>query len=144
MGSDLSPRDEQFILGLTEQILHLFSYREELEKYIRNRMMTVAPNLCQVVGEIVAAKLIARAGSLVNLAKCSGSTLQIIGSEKALFKALKSKGNTPKFGIIFQTKILQSSEGKSKGKMARAVASKAALCVRYDVLGGKGSDFGQS
>lgn len=37
--------------------------------------MSVAPNLSTVVGEIIAAKLIAKSGSLVNLAKCSASTI---------------------------------------------------------------------
>lgn len=64
-------------------------------------MMVVAPNLSTVVGEIIAAKLIAKAGSLVNLAKCSASTVQIMGAEKALFKAMKSKKKTPKYGIIY-------------------------------------------
>lgn len=38
-------------------------------------MMTVAPNLSILVGEVIAAKLIARAGSLINLAKFSASTI---------------------------------------------------------------------
>jgi nucleolar protein 56 len=35
-------------------------------------------------------------GSLTNLAKYPASTVQILGAEKALFRALKTKGNTPK------------------------------------------------
>lgn len=64
-------------------------------------MMSVAPNLSTLVGELIAAKLIAKAGSLVNLAKMSASTIQIIGAEKALFKAMRSKKATPKYGIIY-------------------------------------------
>lgn len=97
-------------------------------------MNTVAPNLSAVVGEVIAAKLIAKAGSLINLAKCSASTIQIMGAEKALFKAMKTKGKTPKYGIIYQTKIVANANGRAKGKMSRALAAKSALCIRYDAL----------
>jgi nucleolar protein 58 len=134
MGTDISESDQQFILGLADQILELDDYRSNLEEYLKNRMMNVAPNLSTLVGEIIAAKLIAKAGSLVNLAKFSASTIQIMGAEKALFKAMKTKKQTPKYGIIYQTKILSNANGRAKGKMARALASKSALCVRYDAL----------
>ena len=53
--------------------------------------MAIAPNLTVLVGELVGARLIAHAGSLVNLAKAPASTVQILGAEKALFRALKTK-----------------------------------------------------
>lgn len=96
--------------------------------------MSVAPNLSMVVGEIIAAKLIAKSGSLINLAKCSASTIQIMGAEKALFKAMRSKKKTPKYGIIYQTKIVSNANGRAKGKISRALAAKSALCVRFDAL----------
>lgn len=106
--------------------------------------MSVAPNLSTVVGEIIAAKLIAKSGSLVNLAKCSASTIQIMGAEKALFKAMRSKKKTPKYGIIYQTKIVSNANGRAKGKISRALAAKSALCVRYDALNEQeSSDLGQ-
>ena len=43
------------------------------------------------MGELVGARLIAHAGSLLNLAKQPASTVQILGAEKALFRALKTK-----------------------------------------------------
>lgn len=75
MGTDITEEDLGFILGLVNQIQELFDYREKLEEYLKNRMNTVAPNLSAVVGEVIAAKLIAKAGSLINLAKCSASTI---------------------------------------------------------------------
>lgn len=134
MGTDISANDESFILGLADQVLELNEYRDSLEAYLVNRMAAVAPNLSALVGEMIAAKLIAKAGSLVNLAKHSASTLQIIGAEKALFKAMKAKKNTPKYGIIYQTKIVANANGKAKGKIARALAAKSSLCVRLDAL----------
>lgn len=42
-------------------------------------MMAIAPNLTVLVGDTVGARLIAHAGSLVNLAKHPASTVQILG-----------------------------------------------------------------
>ena len=55
-------------------------------EYLKNRMMAIAPNLTVLVGELVGARLIAHAGTLMNLAKHPASTVQILGAEKALFK----------------------------------------------------------
>jgi nucleolar protein 58 len=134
MGTDITEQDEEFILGLAAQVLELDGSRTKLGEYISNRMMTVAPNLSALVGEMIAAKLISKAGSLLNLAKNSASTLQILGAEKALFKAMRSKKRTPKYGIIYQTKMVGSATGRVKGKISRALAAKSALCVRFDAL----------
>jgi len=81
--------------------VELSNYRETLTEYLNNRMSAIAPNLTQLVGELVGAKLISHAGSLMNLAKHPASTIQILGAEKALFKAMRTKHNTPKYGLIF-------------------------------------------
>lgn len=75
MGTEITEKDLEFIQGLADQVIELFEYRNSLEEYLMNRMMVVAPNLSAVVGEIIAAKLIAKAGSLINLAKQPGSTI---------------------------------------------------------------------
>ena len=98
-------------------------------------MQALAPNLTALVGELVGARLICHAGSLVNLAKCPASTVQILGAEKALFKAIKTKHNTPKYGIIYQAQLINSTPTKIKGKVSRALAAKCSLCVRCDALG---------
>lgn len=69
-------------------------------------MKAIAPNLTILVGELLAAKLIANAGSLISLAKLPSSTIQILGAEKALFRALKTRGNTPKYGLIYNASIV--------------------------------------
>ena len=98
-------------------------------------MQALAPNLTAVVGELVGARLICHAGSLVNLAKCPASTVQILGAEKALFKAIKTRHNTPKYGIIYQAQLVSNTQSKFKGKVSRALAAKCSLCVRCDALG---------
>lgn len=107
-------------------------------------MQALAPNLTALVGELVGARLICHAGSLVNLAKCPASTVQILGAEKALFKAIKTKHNTPKYGIIFQAQLVGSAPSKIKGKVSRALAAKCSLCVRMDALGTYNYNIGES
>ena len=69
------------------------AYRKQLSNYLGSRMGQVAPNLAALIGDTVGARLISKAGSLTNLSKYPASTVQILGAEKALFRALKTKGN---------------------------------------------------
>ncbi|CAN6294333.1 unnamed protein product [Urochloa humidicola] len=98
-------------------------------------MNTIAPNLTALVGELVGARLIAHGGSLLNLAKQLGSTIQILGAEKALFRALKTKHSTPKYGLIYHASLIGKASQKHKGKISRSLAAKTALAIRYDALG---------
>ena len=82
MGTDVSDEDAENILMLTEQVISLSEYRTQLWDYLKNRMQAIAPNLSVMVGELVGARLIAHAGSLMNLAKQPASTVQILGAEK--------------------------------------------------------------
>ena len=95
-------------------------------------MTAVAPNLGALVGELVGSKLIAHAGGLTNLSKYPASTIQILGAEKALFRALKTKGKTPKYGLIFNSTFIGRAAQKNKGKISRYLANKCAIACRLD------------
>jgi len=135
MGTDINDEDMSYIKDLCEQVIEIAEYREELNGYIKNRMHAIAPNLTLLVGELVGARLIAHAGSLINLAKHPASTVQILGAEKALFRALKTKKPTPKYGLIYHASIVGHTAPKNKGKMSRILANKAVLGCRVDALG---------
>jgi nucleolar protein 58 len=134
MGSEISNEDEFNIKELCGQIISLSDYRSSLTEYLKARMMAIAPNLTILVGELVAARLISHAGSLINLAKQPASTIQIFGAEKALFRALRTKHDTPKYGLIYHASLVGQANAKLKGKISRSLASKCALCVRVDAL----------
>ncbi|XP_028661982.1 nucleolar protein 58 [Erpetoichthys calabaricus] len=135
MGTEVSEEDICNILHLCQQVIEISEYRTQLYDYLKNRMMAIAPNLTILVGELVGARLIAHAGSLLNLAKHPASTVQILGAEKALFRALKSKKDTPKYGLIYHASLVGQTTPKNKGKISRMLASKTALAIRYDALG---------
>ena len=134
MGTEISPGDLEVITHLAEQVVEFSSYRGELSAYLSARMQAIAPNLTALVGELVGARLIAHAGSLMNLAKSPASTIQILGAEKALFRALKTKHDTPKYGLIYHASLIGQASGKNKGKIARMLATKTALGLRVDAL----------
>lgn len=73
-----------------------------------------------------------QAGSLTNLAKAPASTVQILGAEKALFRALKTKGNTPKYGLIYHSTFIGRAEAKNKGRISRYLANKCSIATRID------------
>lgn len=135
MGTEVSEDDVHNILNLCDQVIALSEYRGQLYDYLKSRMMAVAPNLTVLVGELVGARLIAHVGSLVNLAKAPASTIQILGAEKALFRALKTKHETPKYGLIYHASLIGQAPPKFKGKISRVLAAKCALGVRVDALG---------
>ncbi|CAH9086828.1 unnamed protein product [Cuscuta europaea] len=135
MGTEVSELDLVNIKDLCNQVLALSEYRAQLYDYLKSRMNTIAPNLTALVGELVGARLIAHGGSLLNLAKQPGSTVQILGAEKALFRALKTKHATPKYGLIYHASLIGQAAPKHKGKISRSLAAKTALAIRYDALG---------
>ncbi|XP_003743589.1 nucleolar protein 58 [Galendromus occidentalis] len=135
MGTEIAPDDVDNIKHLCEEVIQMTEYRATLHEYLKNRMAAVAPNLTILVGELVGARLIAHAGSLLNLSKQPASTVQILGAEKALFRALKTKHDTPKYGLIYHAQMVGQSSQKCKGKASRWLAAKAALAIRVDALG---------
>merc|ERR1712240_426287 len=135
MGTEISEEDMINIKHLCLQVVEIQEYRGQLYEYLKNRMIAIAPNLTVLVGELVGARLISHAGSLMNLAKHPASTVQILGAEKALFRALKTKKDTPKYGLIYHASLIGQTGAKNKGKMSRMLAAKSALATRVDALG---------
>ncbi|KAK1672070.1 NOSIC domain-containing protein [Colletotrichum godetiae] len=135
MGTEMTPEDLENIQLLAQQVITYSEYRTSLSTYLESRMRALAPNLTALVGYLVGARLIAHAGSLISLAKAPSSTIQIYGAEKALFRALKTKHDTPKYGIIYHSSLVGQATGKNKGKIARSLAAKTALGLRVDALG---------
>merc|ERR1712093_695363 len=148
MGTEITEEDLENIQLLAEQVVGFTEYRQQLSLYLTARMAAIAPNLTEMVGELVGARLIAHSGSLMNLAKSPASTIQILGAEKALFRALKTKHDTPKYGLIYHASLVGQATGKNKGKIARMLAAKVAIGLRVDALSdwsaqgeGKGDDI---
>lgn len=137
MGAAFRKEDLEKLRAICKTTLELYERRRELEKYIEETMDEVAPNVKALVGALLGARLIALAGSLENLAKLPASTIQVLGAEKALFRALRTGSKPPKHGIIFQHTYLREAKKWQRGKIARALAGKLAIAARTDAYSGK-------
>ena len=137
MGADLGEEDLSHIQGMCRKVLELYGVRQSLEKYVDSVMEEVAPNTRAIGGSLLGARLLARAGGLLNLAKLPASTIQVLGAEKALFRSLKTKARPPKHGIIFQHPLIHDAKRWQRGKIARALAGKLAIAARVDAFKGK-------
>ncbi|KAJ3930678.1 MAG: small nuclear ribonucleoprotein [Lentinula lateritia] len=132
MGSSLSPVDMLNISAFAQRVVSLSQYRRSLVAYLATKMNDVAPSLTALLGERVGARLISHAGSLTNLSKYPASTVQILGAEKALFRALKTKGNTPKYGLLYHSTFIGRAQPKHKGRISRFLANKCSIASRID------------
>lgn len=132
MGQDISESDLEMIKSFAELVVQQAEDRRHISSYLDAKMGNVAPNLQALVGTSVSARLITQAGSLTNLSKYPASTVQILGAEKALFRALKTKGNTPKYGIIYHSGFIGKAGPKIKGRISRYLANKCSIAARID------------
>ena len=135
-GGQISDENLSIVQNIAKQILDLFELRTTLEKHIESQMQVVAPNLSGILGATVGARMLAKAGSLKRLASMPSSTIQVMGAEKALFRALKTGAQPPKHGLLFQHQLVHAAPRWQRGKIARAIAAKAAIAARVDVHGG--------
>lgn len=137
IGADLSEMDLKVIQKVANIWLDLYSLRQELTGYISQVMKEVAPNVTALVGPLLGARLLSLAGSLEELARLPASTIQVLGAEKALFRALRTGGRPPKHGVIFQFPEIRRSPRWQRGKIARALATKLAIAARVDYFTGR-------
>ncbi len=137
MGGQLSENDFQSIQDLANRILDLRAYHDQLESYISETLQKITPNLKAVIGAPITAKLISIAGSLERLSSMSSSTIQVLGAEKALFKAMRAGTDTPKYGIIFQWNKIRGEKSYLRGKIARMVAGKISILAKVDYYKGE-------
>lgn len=134
---DISPIDLINIERFAKRVVALSEYRKQLSEYLKSKMDSVAPNLATLIGEVVGARLISHAGSLTNLAKYPASTVQILGAEKALFRAIKTKSNTPKYGLIYHSTFIGRAGAANKGRISRYLANKCSIASRIDCFTGQ-------
>jgi nucleolar protein 56 len=134
-GGQISNENLAIVQSLAKQILELFELRATLEKHIETQMLSIAPNVSGILGTSVGARMLAKTGSLKKLASIPASTIQVLGAEKALFRSLKTGAQPPKHGLLFQHPLVHAAPRWQRGKIARAIAAKAALAARVDVFG---------
>src|ERR687897_2062745 len=139
-GGDMTPENLAIVKRLADEVIAQSDLRRVLADNIEAAMETVAPNVKELLTAAVGARIISKAGSLARLATLPASTIQILGAEKALFRALKTGARPPKHGLLFQHPLIHSAPKWQRGKIARAVASKVAIAARIDYYRHNGKD----
>jgi len=137
LGANVLQKDIEIMKEVASATLRLYELNEKLRKYVDEVMSEVAPNTKELIGPVLGARLIALAGGLERLAKLPASTIQLLGAEKALFRALRTGSKPPKHGIIFQYPEVHRSPKWQRGKIARALAGKIAIAARVDYFTGE-------
>ena len=136
LGAQFDEIDINSLKRTCKEILSLYEMRKDISDYIDGLMSQIAPNMRTVTGSSVGARLISIAGGIQRLSRMPASTIQVLGAEKALFRALKRKGSPPKHGVIFQYPEVRGSPKKLRGKIARALSGKIAIAARVDAMSG--------
>jgi len=136
LGSNVREEDLEAIRGLCRLTSEEEKLRSSLEQYVDRAMIETAPNVRELTGSLLGAKLIAMVGGIVNLAKLPASTIQVLGAEKALFRSLRTGTRPPKHGVIFQHPSIRQAPSWQRGKIARALAGKIAIAARIDAYAG--------
>jgi nucleolar protein 56 len=137
MGASFREGDLLQIEELCRATMALSEVRKRLESYIDDTLGEVAPNTQALAGSLLSARLIALARGLDDLAKMPASTIQVLGAEKALFRALKTGSRPPKHGLLFQHALVHEAPRWQRGQISRALAGKLAIAARIDAYGGK-------
>jgi nucleolar protein 56 len=118
------------------EIEELAETRTSLAKEVSSRANDVMPNTSALIGGLVAARLMARAGGLLPLSRMPASAIQVLGARTALFAHLKTQSPSPKHGIIFQHRRVHNAPREERGKVARVLAGKLAIAARLDYFRG--------
>ncbi|WP_054853012.1 C/D box methylation guide ribonucleoprotein complex aNOP56 subunit [Vulcanisaeta distributa] len=136
VGAEMADWDLEPIRTYARIYVQLSDLRNKLSEYIDEAMVEVAPNIRELVGPLLGARLLMLAGGLMRLALLPASTIQVLGAEKALFRALRTGGKPPKHGVIFQFPEIFRAPRWQRGKIARALAAKLAIAAKADAFTG--------
>jgi nucleolar protein 56 len=134
-GGEIAPATLKSIQGVAQAAIQLKEEQKRLQDFASKQMVELAPNFSELATPSIAGQLLSKAGSLKRLAEMPASTIQVLGAEEALFSHIKSKTRPPKHGFIFNHPFIKPLPKHARGKMARALAGKLAICIRVDFFG---------
>lgn len=135
MGMKLNEEDIRVLKDYALRTKEIYELKKSIEKYLEKIVPEEIPNISALLGSVLAARILSLAGSLERLAKMPSSTIQLLGSEKRLFKFLKSKERDkrpPRFGLLYLHPDISTNKRELQGKIARVLSSKLTLAARAD------------
>jgi nucleolar protein 56 len=137
MGAEIEENALKEIQKLAVKGIEIKKQRNELAEFIEKEIKEILPNFSELAEPLIAARLLAKAGSMKKLALMPSSTIQLLGAEKALFQHIRSGAKPPKYGFIFAHPMLKKVKRNAQGKFARTLAGKLSITARTDYFKGK-------
>lgn len=128
---------EERVVSLAARVVDIADERDRLRVFVERRAPDVAPNLAEMAGPVLTARLLSLAGGLESLAKKPSGTVQVLGAEDALFAHLRGHAPSPKHGVIFTHEYVGGTRPDDRGSAARALAGKLAIAARVDHYSGE-------
>lgn len=116
IGGPIPEQERQAVMQIAAQIRSMSMERIRLGSLIETRMMEIAPNVSELAGPVIGARLVSLAGGLDELARLPSSTIQLLGAEKALFRHLKDHTKPPKHGVLFQHPLVHQAPYLAEGR----------------------------
>ncbi|HJJ47966.1 MAG TPA: RNA-processing protein [Methanocorpusculum sp.] len=132
----LAKSDNPSMKRAAREIQSLSETRLAMMKEVSHEADSVLPNMSVLVGGLVAARIVSRAGGLEELSRRASSSIQVLGAESALFSHIRTGSTSPKHGIIFQHRRVHNAPKEVRGKTARLLAAKLAIAARLDLYRG--------
>src|SRR5213596_4258477 len=134
VGAELGDREEEELKSFAGLAKHVAGERKLVEAYVERSVRELAPNVSELTGPIIAARLVTLAGSVEDLARAPAGTVQLLGAERTLFRHLRTGSRPPKHGVLFQHPWVHGAPPWQRGAIARAFAAKVSLAARADAF----------
>jgi len=128
---------DEALVSLARRVRDLDDEAADLRGHVERTAPEVAPNLSALAGPVLAARLVALAGGLEELARSPAGTVQVLGAEEALFAHLRGHAPSPKHGVIYAHEAVQGTHPEHRGSAARALAGKLTIAARVDHYSGE-------
>jgi nucleolar protein 56 len=132
VGAELGEPEEREIQGMARLAQSLAAQRSDLEGYVERTVRGIAPNVSELAGPMIAARLVTLAGNVEDLARYPAGTVQLLGAERALFRHLKTGSRPPKHGVLFQHPLIHRAPPWQRGALARIFAARIVIAARAD------------
>ncbi len=137
MGGYFATEDYTYLAILGKQLTQELKNQEQTVQYLTKRLKNIAPNVLSVAGPLITATLLRKSGGLRRLSLMPASTIQVLGAEKALFRHLRSRARSPKYGILYVHPLVQETPDRHRGKIARFIADQLSIATKVDYYNGE-------
>lgn len=131
-GRKLDADELGLVYDLCDALTGLDERRTRILQHIESRAGYMAPNLAEVVGGAVAAKLMGIAGGLTELARMPSCNVKVLGKVKKSLQGTSSATTRLHEGVLFTCPLVMNLPKQYRSKAGDVISGKASLAARVD------------